>query len=76
MLPIREIKPKNARTKRHLDNKGPQAVENPRTTLFLRYTSTSDILQLVLTDLYVLKRPLAVKFTKKNSIHPFEDPTS
>ena len=76
MLPIREIKPKNARTKRYLDNKGPQAVENPRTTLFLRYTSTSDILQLVLTDLYALKRPLAVKFTKKNAIHPFEDPTS
>ena len=76
MLPIREIKPKNARTKRYLDNKGPQAVENPRTTLFLRYTTTSDILQLVLTDLYALKRPLAVKFTKKNSIHPFEDPTS
>jgi ribosome production factor 2 len=76
MLPIREIKPKTARTKRYLDNKAPQSTENPRTTLFLRYTSTSDILHLVLTDLYALKRPLAVKFTKKNSIHPFEDPSS
>ena len=76
MLPIREIKPKNARTKRYLDNKAPQSSENPRTTLFLRYTTTSDILHLVLTDLYALKRPLAVKFTKKNAIHPFEDPSS
>ncbi|KAK5131757.1 hypothetical protein LTR08_000588 [Meristemomyces frigidus] len=76
MLPIREIKPKNARTKRFLDNKGPQITENPRTTLFLRYTSCSDILQLVLTDLHALKRPLAIKFSKKNSIHPFEDPAS
>lgn len=76
MLPLRQIKPKNARTKRYLENKAPQATENPRTTLFLRYTSSSEVLHLVLTDLYALKRPLAVKFTKKNDIHPFEDPSS
>jgi ribosome production factor 2 len=76
MLPIREIKPKNARSKRHLDNKAPQNVENPRTTLFLRYTTTSNITNLVSTDLFSLKKPLATKFTKKNTIHPFEDPGS
>lgn len=75
-LPLREIKPKNARTKRFLDNKAPQNVENPRTTLFLRYTSTSSIIQLAMTDIFALKRPLAQKFNKKNSIHPFEDPSS
>jgi len=76
MLPLRQVKPKNARTKRFVENKGPQTTENPRTTLFLRYTSCSEILHLVLTDLYALKRPLAVKFGKKNEIHPFEDPSS
>ncbi|KAK3670559.1 rRNA-binding ribosome biosynthesis protein rpf2 [Recurvomyces mirabilis] len=76
MLPLRQIKPKNARTKRYLDNKAPQQTENPRTTLFLKYTTCSEILQLLLTDLYALKRPLAVKFGKKNDIHPFEDPSS
>ncbi|KAF2724411.1 Brix-domain-containing protein [Polychaeton citri CBS 116435] len=76
MLPLRKIEPKNARSKRFLDNKGPQVVENPRQTLFLRYTSCSEILQLVMKDLYSLKRPLAVKFSKKNDIHPFEDPSS
>lgn len=76
MLPLRQIKPKNARTKRYLDNRAPQTTENPRTTLFLRYTSCSEVLHLVLTDLYALKRPLAVKFSKKNDIHPFEDPSS
>ena len=76
MLPIRQIKPKNARTKRFLDNKGPQTTENPRTTLFLRYTSCSEIIHLVLSDLYSLKRPLANKFSKKNNVHPFEDPSS
>lgn len=45
-------------------------------TLFLRYTSCSEIIQLAMTDLHALKRPLAQKFTKKNDIHPFEDPSS
>lgn len=75
-LPIREIKPKNARTKRYLDNKAPQVVEKPRTTLFLRYTTSSEVLSLVMKDLHSIKRPLCVKFDKKNSIHPFEDPSS
>lgn len=75
-LPLRQIKPKNARTKRYLDNKAPQNVENPRTTLFLRYTTCPEILQTVLRDLHSLKRPLCIKFEKKNDIHPFEDPTS
>lgn len=75
-LPLREVKPKNARTKRYLDNKAPQVVENPKTTLFCRYTSCSEIVQLALKDIHALKRPLCVKFDKKNSIHPFEDPAS
>ena len=70
MLPIREVKAKNARTKRYLDNKAPQIVENTRTTLFLKYTSTSDILNLVLADLGSLKKPYAVKFNKRNPVHP------
>ena len=76
MLPLRQIKPKNARTKRFLDNKAPQTTENPRTTLFLKYTTTSEICNLVMGDLHALKRPLATKFSKKNNIHPFEDPSS
>lgn len=76
MLPIREVKPKNARTKRFLDNKAPQYTENPKQTLFLRYTTSSEITQLLTTDLCSLKRPLSQKFTKKNSIHPFEDSSS
>lgn len=75
-LPLRQIKPKNARTKRYLDSKAPQATENPKTTLFLKYTTTSEIVNLVLADLHALKRPLAIKFNKKNNIHPFEDSSS
>lgn len=69
-------KPRNARSKRALEKKAPKAVENPKTCLFLRGTSCSQVVQDAITDLYSLRVPLAKKFTKKNSIHPFEDPSS
>jgi ribosome production factor 2 len=56
-----------------VEKKAPLLVENPKTTLFLRGEKCSQIVQLALADLNSLKRPL---FTKKNSIHPFEDPSS
>lgn len=73
---IPHSKPKNARSKRQLEKKAPQLHENAKMTLFLRYTSCSEIVQLAMGDLHSLKRPLAQKFTKKNDIHPFEDPSS
>ncbi|KAI9681179.1 MAG: rRNA-binding ribosome biosynthesis protein rpf2 [Caeruleum heppii] len=73
---LRQIKPRNARSKRALEKKAPHVLENPKKTLFLRGTSCSQLVQLVITDLFSLKRPLAVKFTKKNPIHPFEDASS
>lgn len=69
-------KPRNARSKRALDKKAPKALENPKTTLFLRGTTCSQIVQDALTDLHHLRIPLAKKFTKKNAIHPFEDASS
>lgn len=73
---LQAIKPKNARSKRALDKKAPQLTENTKTALFLRYTSCSEISQLVLRDLNSLKRPLSIRFNKKNEIRPFEDPAS
>ncbi|TAQ83590.1 hypothetical protein B7494_g8081 [Chlorociboria aeruginascens] len=73
---LRQIKPRNARSKRALDKKAPKAIENPKTALFLRGTSCSQITQDAMTDLYSLRLPLAKKFTKKNDIHPFEDTSS
>ncbi|KAK4986760.1 rRNA-binding ribosome biosynthesis protein rpf2 [Elasticomyces elasticus] len=73
---LRQVKPRNARSKRALEKKSPLITENAKTTLFLRYSTCSEIVQLCLTDLHSLKRPFAVKFTKKNTIHPFEDPSS
>lgn len=73
---LRQIKPRNARSKRALDKKAPKSIENPKTALFLRGTACSQVTQDALTDLYSLRRPLAQKFTKKNEIHPFEDASS
>lgn len=69
-------KPRNARSKRALDKRAPQAIENPKTALFLRYTSCSQVVQDALADLYTLRLPHAKKFTKKNDVHPFEDASS
>ena len=69
-------KPKNARSKRALARQEPLVQENAKTTLFLKGTSSSSLLNDLLTDLHSLKRPHAVRFTKKNSIHPFEDASS
>ena len=69
-------KPKNARSKRALARQEPLVQENAKTTLFLKGTSSSSLLNDLLTDLHSLKRPHAIRFTKKNSIHPFEDASS
>ena len=69
-------KPRNARSKRALEKREPKAVENPKTCLFLRGTTCSQVTQDALTELHSMRQPLAKKFTKKNPIHPFEDPAS
>lgn len=51
-------------------------MENPKTALFLRGTTCSQVVQDALADLTQLRQPLAKKFTKKNAVHPFEDASS
>ncbi|MCJ1479700.1 hypothetical protein MMC13_008386 [Lambiella insularis] len=69
-------KPKSARTARILAKRAPLLTENPKTTLFLSSSTSSSLVNALLTDLHSLKRPLAIRFTKKNLIHPFEDASS
>ena len=69
-------KPKNPRSARAVAKKAPQLIENPKKTLFLRSTTSSSLVNSVVKDLYSLKRPLGLRFTKKNPIHPFEDASS
>ena len=69
-------KPRNARSKRALEKREPKAIENPKTCLFLRGTTCSQIVQDALNELYALRVPLAKKFSKKNPVHPFDDASS
>ncbi|KAI5466711.1 Brix domain-containing protein [Mariannaea sp. PMI_226] len=73
---LRQVKPRNARSKRALEKREPKAVENPKSCLFLRGTTCSQVVQDALNDLYQLRQPLAKKFTKKNPIHPFDNADS
>ncbi|KXN69051.1 ribosome production factor 2 [Conidiobolus coronatus NRRL 28638] len=73
---LRLAKPKNARSKRFLENRDPKVVENVKTCIFVKGSTTSQVVNNALSDLYQLKKPDAVNFTKKNDIHPFDDETS
>ncbi|KAK3191644.1 rRNA-binding ribosome biosynthesis protein rpf2 [Lecanicillium sp. MT-2017a] len=73
---LRQVKPRNARSKRALEKREPKAIENPKQCLMLRGNSCSQTVQDALNDLYSMRQPLAKKFTKKNAIHPFEDASS
>ncbi|KAH8891024.1 Brix-domain-containing protein [Thozetella sp. PMI_491] len=73
---LRQIKPKTARSKRILAEREPKAIEGPKKALFLRGTTASQVVQDAMADLHQLVLPNAIKFTKKNPIHPFEDASS
>ncbi|KAL8972367.1 MAG: hypothetical protein Q9183_000593 [Haloplaca sp. 2 TL-2023] len=73
---LRQIKPKNARSKRELAKREPLAHENTKKVLILRGTKCSSLVQDLLSDINSLKRPHSLRFTKKNDIHPFEDASS
>ncbi|WVN85052.1 uncharacterized protein L203_100194 [Cryptococcus depauperatus CBS 7841] len=76
MSMLRTIKPKNARVKRALGKREPQIVENEKTAIFVRGQNSSERVRSVMKDLYALKRPHAINFSRKNDIHPFDDPAS
>ncbi|KAK4447671.1 Brix domain-containing protein [Podospora aff. communis PSN243] len=73
---LRQIKPRTARSKRALEKRAPKVVENPKTALFLRGTTCSQVTQDALADLYAMRQTNAKRFHKKNPIHPFEDASS
>ncbi|CAI2174493.1 20718_t:CDS:2 [Funneliformis geosporum] len=73
---LKKIKPKNARSKRELQKREPKIEENVKKAIFIRSSSTSQIVNEALSDLCKLKKPDAINFTKKNNIHPFDDETS
>ncbi len=67
-----KVVPKNARSKRALDDMGSKVIENAKTALFLKGSSCSEVVSQVMQDLHSLKKPNSIFFGRKNQIHPFE----
>ncbi|KAL5457547.1 hypothetical protein EMCRGX_G034818 [Ephydatia muelleri] len=72
----RIVKPKNQRVKRFLEDRAPKLIENTKKAVFIRGGNTSDVISQALKDFYLLKKPDAVLFRKKNILRPFEDVAS
>jgi len=74
-LEISDKKAKTARGKRFLKNRAPKVHENPKTAIFLKGISTDENVKNLLLDLYQMKKPRGLHFTRRNqNTHPFEDP--
>lgn len=75
-MSIAARKPKNARAKRALQAREPKLVEAERAALWMRGTSTSEVITAILKDLHDLKKPASTNFNRRNDKRPFEDETS
>ncbi|CRK42902.1 hypothetical protein BN1723_019072 [Verticillium longisporum] len=69
---LRQVKPRNARSKRALADREPKVVENPKRLMALKGSTCSQVVQDALSNLCIMREPLVKKLTKKNEIHPFE----
>lgn len=69
-----KVQAKTARGKRFLDSRAPQTIESVKSAIFCRSSTTSLLLNNLLHDLYSLKKPNGVLYTKRNEgLRPFED---
>jgi ribosome production factor 2 len=70
---IRKPQPKTAAGHRALKRRMPVPEEGAKTAVFLKGTATSSLVHDALKELYALKKPDAVMFSKRNDVHPFDD---
>ncbi|RKO91863.1 Brix domain-containing protein [Blyttiomyces helicus] len=69
-------KPKTAAAARALKKREPQVQEDVKTAVFIRGTNTSQLVNTTMKDLFALKKPNGIQFSKRNQVRPFEDPRS
>ncbi|GAA96818.1 uncharacterized protein L969DRAFT_67375 [Mixia osmundae IAM 14324] len=68
--------PKTAKGKRIIKARESKAAEGAKKCIFVRGTSTSQLVNTALRDLGQLKKPDGLQFSKRNDVHPFEDAKS
>ena len=64
------------RAQREAAKRAPALVEGPRNLLLLKGPASSEIVNDVMRDLSLLKKPAVKALTRKNDIRPFEDASS
>ncbi|CAM9723947.1 unnamed protein product [Discosporangium mesarthrocarpum] len=77
-MPSKNIEPKqpSARVRRVLRKREPQVNENAKKAIIIRGRKVSQDVSDVLKDVFRLKAPDAIMFSRKNDINPMEDETS
>ena len=70
------VKPKSQRYKRLLEERESKVFENDKKALIIRGAVTSEVVRNILKEFYILKKPNATLFWKKNAMIPFEDTSS
>lgn len=72
---LAEKKATTARGRRVLKNREAKVHENPKTAIFLKGISTDEAVKGLLLDLYNMKKPGGLHFTRRHqNTHPFESP--
>lgn len=75
MVLQRIVKAKTQRGKRALRHREPKLNENTKTSMFIKGGNTSNTVTVALKEFYMIKKPHAVMYKKKNIFRPFEDQT-
>eukprot|EP00698_Gefionella_okellyi_P014829 TRINITY_DN412_c0_g1_i4.p1 TRINITY_DN412_c0_g1~~TRINITY_DN412_c0_g1_i4.p1 ORF type:complete len:323 (-),score=62.25 TRINITY_DN412_c0_g1_i4:139-1107(-) len=69
----RIVKAKTHKGRRILEARESQAIETEKRALVINGLKTSGLVNAVLSDLYILKKPAAARLSRKNDLRPFED---
>ncbi len=69
----RVVKPRNKKSRKALENREPKAIENNKSTLFIRGTNCTQTVLQCMKDLHQFKKPDSDFYSQKNDIRPFED---
>lgn len=71
---LRKVKAKTAAGKRALDKREPQVHEDVKSCLFLKSSNASEIANFALKEIFFLKKPNSILFSKKNKLNVWDDP--
>jgi len=75
-MSLKVIKPRTKRGKRFLQHRDAKLEENVKNAMLIRGGKTSELITQAMKDIYILKKPHAALFQRKNILRPFEDQTS